>query len=60
MDLQLVRTTDVGLRLVAMASTSYCRRIVAEMDFYSKPNTDEAIEIINEESTLYEKGELLI
>jgi len=59
MDLQLVRTTDVGLRLVAMASTSYCRRIVAEMDFYSKPNTDEAIEIINEESTLYEKGEFL-
>ena len=59
MDLQLVRTTDVGIRLVAMASTSYCRRIVAEMDFYSKPGTDEAIEIINKESALYQKGEFL-
>lgn len=59
MDLQLVRTTETGLRLVAMASTSYCRRIVAEMDFYSRPNADEAIEIINKDSPLYEKGEFL-
>jgi hypothetical protein len=59
MDLQIVRTTETGVRLVAMASTSYCRRLVAEMDFYSLSDTDKAIEIVNKESPLYEKGEFL-
>ena len=57
MDLQIVKTTETGLRLVAMASTSYCRRLVAEMDFYSTPDTDKAIELINKESQLYEVDE---
>ena len=54
MDLQIVKTTETGLRLIAMASTSYCRRLVAEMDFYSAPETNHAIDIINRESQLYE------
>jgi len=59
MDLQLVRTTATGVRLVAMGSTSFCRRLVAEMDFYSNPNTEKAIEIVNKEGALYEQGEFL-
>lgn len=59
MDLQLARTTSTGVRLVAMGSTSFCRRLVAEMDFYSSPNSEKAIEIVNKEGTLYERGEFL-
>lgn len=59
MDLQLVRTTQTGIRLVAMGSTSFCRRMVAEMDFYSSPNSDKAIELVNREGQLYERGEFL-
>jgi hypothetical protein len=59
MDLQLVRTTPTGVRLVAMGSTSFCRRLVAEMDFYSVPSSEKAMDILNSEGPLYERGEFL-
>ena len=35
MDLQLVRTTDAGVRLVSLSTAKYCLRELAEMDFES-------------------------
>lgn len=35
MDLQLVRTTDAGVKLVSLSSAKLCLREIAEMDFHS-------------------------
>ena len=37
MDLQLCRTTDVGVVLVAMGTDQYAHRLAVEMDFYCTP-----------------------
>jgi hypothetical protein len=58
MDLQLVKTTDVGIALLAMGTDQYCHRIVAEMDFYGKENTAKAISMLNGPGpVLYNSGD---
>ena len=47
MDLQLVRTTDVGIYLVAMGTDQYCHRLAVEQDFYCLPTAVKAIELLN-------------
>ena len=37
MDLQLCRTTDVGVVLVALGTDQYAHRLACEMDFYCTP-----------------------
>jgi hypothetical protein len=48
MDLQLVRTTDVGVYLVAMGTDQYCHRLAVEQDFYCLPTAAKALELLNE------------
>ena len=57
MDLQLVRTTDVGITLVSMGTDQYCHRLVAEMDFYGEKESSKAIELLNAEGKLYNSGD---
>lgn len=59
MDLQLVRTTEVGITLVAMGTDQYCHRLVAEMDFYGLENTGKAITLLNGPGQLYQSGDYL-
>ena len=59
MDLQLVKTTETGIRLVSMNTNNYIRRVIAEMDFYSMPGSEKAIELVNKEGQIYERGEFL-
>ena len=47
MDLQLVRTTDVGIYLVAMGTDQYCHRLAVEQDFFCLPTAGKAIELLN-------------
>jgi hypothetical protein len=58
MDLQLVKTTEVGIALLAMGTDQYCHRIVAEMDFYGRENTAKAISMLNGPGpALYNSGD---
>lgn len=59
MDLQIVRTNEVGLQLLALGTTQMCHRIAVEQDFYSTPTAKEAVEIINKEKKMYESGDYL-
>ena len=70
MDLQIVKTTEVGISLVSMGTDQYCHRLVAELDFYSSPNAPLAIDILNKsgaqsssgsssQSPLYTAGDFL-
>jgi hypothetical protein len=47
MDLQLVRTTDVGIYLVAMGTDQYCHRLAVEQDFFCLPTATKALELLN-------------
>jgi hypothetical protein len=47
MDLQLVRTTDVGVYLVAMGTDQYCHRLVVEQDFFCTETASKAVELLN-------------
>ena len=53
MDLQLVRTTEVGIYLVAMGTDQYCHRLAVEQEFYSKPTAQTAIELLNANGQMY-------
>jgi len=57
MDLQIVRTTPVGISLLAMGTDQYCHRIVAEMDFYGQANSGKAISLLNGPGQLYKSGD---
>lgn len=46
MELQLVRTTKVGVELVALNTVHYCQRLVTELEFYSDPSVKSAINIL--------------
>lgn len=59
MDLQIVKTTEAGIKLLALGTDQLCKRLVVEMDFYSKPNTDEAISLLNSNGNIYTKGDYL-
>lgn len=57
MDLQLVRTTSVGISLVSMGTDQYCHRLVAEMDFYGQADSQRAIALLNAQGQLYQTGD---
>ena len=59
MDLQVVRTTSTGIKLVAMGTDQLCKRLVVEMDFYAHSHADEAIALINKDSKVYTKGDYI-
>jgi hypothetical protein len=46
MELQLVRTTKVGVELVALNTAHYCQRLVTELEFYSDPAFQSAHELL--------------
>lgn len=56
MDLQLVRTTDVGIFLVAMGTDQYCHRLAVEQDFNSLPTAPKAVELLNTVGQMYTSG----
>jgi len=59
MDLQIVRTNEVGLQLLALGTTQMCHRIAVEQDFYSTPTAKQAVEFINKDKNIYESGDYL-
>ena len=59
MDLQLVQTTEVGVRLRAQSTDQLARRIVAEQDFLSLPKAQEAADILQKGGLQYTLGEFI-
>jgi len=59
MDLQLVRTTSVGIQLVSMGTDQYCHRLAAELDFFAVDGSSRAIEAVNKHGKLYSQGDYL-
>lgn len=59
MPLQLVQTTQAGVKLVALSTDHFCHRLSAEMDFYKHPNAAEAIDTTNKLNQLYKKDDYL-
>lgn len=58
-DLQIAQTNAIGVQLIALNTENYCKRIVAELDFYGDANASKAIEIINKDGIVYTEGECL-
>jgi len=59
MDLQIVRTTPVGITLVALGTDQYCHRLVAEMDFYGAAGSAKAMSLLNAGGQLYNSGDYI-
>ena len=59
MDLQLVRTSDVGIILESMSTDQYCHRKVAEADFYSTPKANSLMEKLNKDGQVYTAGDYM-
>ena len=59
MDLQIVSTTEIGIRLLAMGTDQLCHRLTVELDFYSDKNAPEAIEIAGKYGIKYTSGDYL-
>lgn len=59
MDLQLVRTTEAGVRLVSLSTDNMIKRIAAEMDFYAHPKATNLIELINKDDQVYKPGDYI-
>ena len=59
MDLQIVHTTEVGVRLRAQNTDQLARRIVAEEDFLSLPRAKEAADILAQGGLKYTLGEFI-
>ena len=57
MDLQIVKTTDIGIELLATGTKQYCHRLAAESDYYSNPVAGKMLEILNKEAEVYTTGE---
>lgn len=58
-DLQLVRTTDVGVTLLATGTSQYCHRLAVENQFYSRPFSEKSIEIINRNGLIYKSEDYM-
>lgn len=59
MDLQIVRTNEVGITLEAMGTDQLCKRIVIEQDFYGEPSALDAVSILNNGGISYQLGEFM-
>lgn len=57
MPLQLVRTTQAGVRLVSLSTDNLCHRYAVEMDFRKEPNAAAAIDKFNNGTQLYTSGD---
>jgi hypothetical protein len=57
MELQIVRTTETGVRLVSLSTDKYIHRQLAELDFFKDPITSVAAKLINRESEVYKLGD---
>lgn len=59
MDLQLVRTTNVGIILEGMGTDQYCHRKIVEGDFFGSANSKEMIELLNKDGQMYTEGDYM-
>lgn len=59
MDLQLVRTTDVGIVLEGMGTDQYCHKKVVERDFLAAPDAPEMIKVLNADGQMYSEGDYM-
>lgn len=57
MDLQLVRTNEVGVALESLSTDRFVHRQLVEMDFYNHPNVQKANEVANKDSHIYTLGD---
>jgi hypothetical protein len=57
MDLQVVRTNEAGVVLRSLSTDQLARRLVAELDFLSLPNSKEAHEILTKSGLQYTLGD---
>jgi hypothetical protein len=53
MDLQIVRTTETGIELVAMGTDQWCHRQIATRDFYGDKSVEELTALLNKDGSLY-------
>jgi hypothetical protein len=59
MDLQIVTTTEAGIKLVALSTDHYVTRMAAESDFYQRDDASHLESLVNEYGKLYTKGDSL-
>lgn len=59
MDLQIVRTTETGIKLVSSSTDALIKRIAAESDFFSSPNSNEILKVANSAGNVYTSGDYL-
>lgn len=59
MDLQIVRTNEVGITLEAMGTDQLCKRIAVEQDFFSSSVAPEAVALVNAGGISYQIGEFM-
>ena len=58
MALQLVRTTESGVRLVSLNTDHLCHRLAAELDFQQADHAARAITAVNTDGHLYNAGDV--
>jgi hypothetical protein len=59
MDLQIVKTTESGVRLYSLSADHYCHRIAVELDFLGSEKATKAIDLLNIDGELYTAGRYL-
>jgi hypothetical protein len=59
MDIQIVRTNEVGVTLVSMSTDHYCHRQAMEMDFLGSPHAANVADLLNQDGQLYNVGDYL-
>lgn len=57
MDLQIVRTTETGVRLISLSTDKFVHRQLVELDFYKDNNTIAAANVVNKDSEVYKLGD---
>jgi len=57
MDLQIVKTNEVGATLISASTDKYCHRLVVEADFNGYTDTNQLIEKLNQDGQLYTAGD---
>jgi len=57
MDLQIVQTNEVGVRLISLNTDQYCHRLLVENEFQGHTNRNHMIEKVNADGMLYKSGD---
>lgn len=59
MELQVIKTTEVGVQLLALSTDKFCHRELIEGDFYAVKHLERLAEIVNKDGKVYELGDYM-